>query len=120
MSKRTKLFAVGILVTPLLLFFVAANWENGYFVTILVGTLFPYAGTEMYIERALSEYNSLNPPTLLGIFLAAIQYPIYGWLLGRAWDRKQLRAIALVVLVCHFAVSATYLIPYLYQTAHND
>jgi hypothetical protein len=121
MSKRTNLFAVGILVTPLLLLLllVVAKLMGGYVVTKATSILFPYAGAEMYIKQ-LGDYDSLGVPTLSCIFLAAVQYPIYGWVLGGTLDRKGLKTRALVILVCHVAVSATLLFLCLYRGAYND
>ncbi|MGP8202288.1 MAG: hypothetical protein ACLQU4_22640 [Limisphaerales bacterium] len=115
MSKRISLLAVGILVTLLLLLIllVVAKLMGGYVVTNATSILFPYAGAEMYIKQ-LGDYDSLGMPTLSCIFLAVVQYPIYGWLLGGALDRKGLKTRSIVILVCHVSIGTTLLFLCLY------
>ena len=115
MGKRAKLFAVGFLVTPLLLLIVllVARWMDGYSGTFTASILFPYAGIAMYIKQLVS-FDSLGVPTLPVIFLASVQYPIYGLLLGDALVHKRFKSRFLVILVCHCVIGATVLFLCLY------
>ena len=109
MSKRTKLFAVGILVTPLLGLLLWTNWANESFACIGISLLFPYAALEIFLENAFIIPHSESGIRYVGIFLAAIQFPIYVWLLGGGWDRKKWKVKAAVLFVCHLVVGLAHL-----------
>jgi len=112
MSKRTILFATGILVTPLIFYFLLAISSIPYNDTKLSISLFPYAGAEMNVERLSGIYGFFGDPSLFSIFLAVVQYPVYGWLLGGALDKKKLTARAFAIFGLHLALLATLLISY--------
>jgi hypothetical protein len=111
MSKKQILVAAGILITPLLLWFLKSIWMSG-FVTIPTTILFPYASLEMFIERELHPFDSLGAPTILGLFLACVQYPIYGWLIGKALIAQKLKPQILHMAAYHFGISTIILFIY--------
>jgi hypothetical protein len=84
---------------------------SGY-VTIPTTILFPYASLEMFVEKKLELPDSLGAPTIFGLLLACVQYPIYGWLIGKALIDQKLEAQILRMVICHFGISAIILFIY--------
>jgi hypothetical protein len=113
MSKKQILVGTGTLITILLLWFLWSIWLSGYYVTILTTILFPYASLEMFVGKKLELPDTLGAPTIFGIFLACIQYPIYGWLIGKALIVQKLKPQILRMAICHFGISAIILFIYL-------
>jgi hypothetical protein len=111
MSKKQILVATGILITPFLLWFLESIWMSGY-VTIPTTILFPYASLEMFVEKKLGLPETLGAPTILGLLLACIQYPIYGWLIGKALIVQKLKLQIIRMAICHFGISAIILFIY--------
>jgi len=113
MSKKQILVVAGIIVTPLLLWFLWSNWSSGYYATTMTSIFFPYAALEMFVEKQLEPPDSLGAPTFLGIFLACVQFPIYGWLVGKALTVKKMKSLVLWVVAGHFGICAIMLSIYL-------
>jgi hypothetical protein len=109
-SKKQILIAAGILITPLLLWFLESIWMSGY-ATIPTTILFPYASLEMFVEKKLGPPDTLDAPTILEFLLACIQFPIYGWLIGKASVSESKMQI-LRITACHFGISMVILFIY--------
>ena len=108
MSKKKILVVAGILVTPLLLWFLESIWMSGY-ATIPTTLLFPYASLEMFVEKKLGSPDTLGAPTIFGLLLACIQFPIYGWQIGKALIIQRVKPQVLRLAACHLGFSAIIL-----------
>ena len=111
MSKRQIPLVAGIIITPLLLWFLHLIWMSSY-VTVPTTLLFPYASSEMLIEKRLGPPDTLGAPTLLGLLFACAQYPIYGWLIGKASPEDKVKAKITRIAAYHFGISAIVLVVY--------
>jgi CDP-diglyceride synthetase len=103
---------LGLLVTPL---FLCAAWVGsqwGAYGMILTAILFPYAAVEMITEGFLRSPDSLGAPTFLGVLLACIQYPAYGWLLEPNATITIRRRKIVAVLFCHGVITTIVLVNY--------
>jgi hypothetical protein len=113
--KKQFLIAAGILIAPLLLWILESIWMSGY-VTIPTTILFPCASLEMFVKKKLGPPDTLGAPAILGLLLACIRYPIYGWPIGKALIVRKLRPQIPRMAVCHFGISAIILSIYLTET----
>jgi hypothetical protein len=107
-SKKQILIVAGILITPLLLWFLESIWMTSY-VTVPTTLLFPDASLEMFVEKKLGPPDILGAPTILGILLACIRFPIYGWLIGKASIVSKSKMQISRITACHFGISVVIL-----------
>ena len=94
MPKRESLHLgiLGSVATPILVLIVLFSFES---LGALAGILFfPFAFFAAYVFQAVT------PSVWL---LAILQFPAYGFSLDFLWDRKNLRAYAVSLLVAHTA-----------------
>jgi hypothetical protein len=102
-ARFWKFITIGLLATPLLLFFAftyTGASHNDYSVAII---LFPYAA---FLIFTLGYW----VPPVITIIFAIIQYPVYGYILDVAHEKKRLRLRILVLLLIHVSAVTVALI----------
>ena len=99
-NMNSKMLGVicGILITPPAIFLAILSGGAGHGDYILARILYPYSCWSM----SLSE--QVKVPGMIG--LACIQLPLYGWLIGVAFERPRNPMFALFAGCLHIIASA--------------
>ena len=84
-------FSLGVLITPIALFFAAASGGAGHGDYFIARILFPLPMLSTLLFHTI---------TAAAIVVAAIQFPIYGWLFGCA-VQKEKRFLAIGTIGFH-------------------
>ena len=110
-AKRNFFLIIGIIVTPLLMGGLLFIWSRSY-ASGLLSIIFPYAGADILIEIRVLGY-SFYGPSVIGFGLAAVQMPIYGFILDAAKQRGgDFRSRVLSICSLHAIVCTTVLVRY--------
>jgi hypothetical protein len=91
----------GVLIAPLAIFLAIVSGGAGHGHYISAKLWFPFTMASTYL------FESIAAPF---IALAIAQYPIYGWLVGRATEHVPARRILWVVGSCHVALATLLLL----------
>jgi hypothetical protein len=65
-----------------------------------VAVSFPY----LFVADWLNANPHANPIIFIFLFISLIQWPVYGWILGRGWVRQQFLKYATILMAIHFTV----------------
>lgn len=86
---KTKIIGLvlGILLTPVALFFAVASAGAGHGDYVLARILFPLTILATYVTESIG---------VTGITIACVQFPLYGWLLGSAHHQKKKVPVLLI------------------------
>jgi hypothetical protein len=98
MERKTKIgTVVGLAISPVVLFLAIASAGAGHGNYILAFILFPLITVGLTIGPWVS-------------LLALVQYPFYGWFIGRCLDRRQFTRLVVVMLLLHLLPIAIMLL----------
>lgn len=81
---------VGLILTPIALFFAVASAGAGHGDYVVARVLFPLTILSTYLTESIGA---------VGITIACIQFPLYGWLLGRAAHLKKKAPLVLIPIL---------------------
>jgi hypothetical protein len=68
--------------------------------SLIVAVSFPY----LFVADWLNATPHANPIIFIFLFISLIQWPVYGWILGRGWVRQQFLKYATILMAIHFTV----------------
>ena len=101
-SAISKPFVVSLVATPFFLFAAVASAGAGHGSYFLAKVLFPFTMLSTLV------FGSVTAPA---IALAVLQFPFYGFILGRANVKGRVRTPAAVLLLLHsLAVVACFIL----------
>ena len=103
---KSKLIGLltGIALTPIAFFFAVASAGAGHGDYVLARALYPFSILSTHLTDSI---------TFVGIALACVQFPVYGWFVGPVFSKeKRPLSIALVTAGAHaIAVSLAFIFP---------
>ncbi len=94
---------VGIVLTPLALFLAMASAGAGHGDYVLARALYPFSILSTHLTDSI---------TVVALVLACAQFPIYGWLLGAAFQREKKKPSVAAVTISIHAIAVLLVFAY--------
>lgn len=101
---KTKIMGLvlGLILTPVALFFAVASAGAGHGDYVLARVLFPLTILSTHLTESIS---------VVGVAIACVQFPLYGWLLGIAAHVKKKAPLLFIPAIHGVLVGLSFAFP---------
>ena len=102
MKKKIIGLVLGLILTPVALFFAVASAGAGHGDYVLARVLFPLTILSTHLTESIG---------VVGFTIACVQFPLYGWLLGSAAHVKKKAPLLFIPAIHGVFVGLSFAFP---------